>query len=131
MSKSSKLSSMEDVGKPRNRTTSNLDGKIRRFLVRGAPIVRGREKHRTINRQHGLSADHATTLLGRTIQLVEMGEAGCARYASGERLGPPTFPLFTDFCMVITVTRPTPSLTRNTKSMYPILKRLTSPASTV
>ena len=40
--------------------------------------------------RHGLSADHATMLLGRTIQLLEWGKQAAHEMPEAERLEPPT-----------------------------------------
>ena len=79
-----------------SRTAATPDPSQQRFTESDNAVI---EELMAVILQHGLSADQATTLLGRTIQLLEWGKQAAHKPPQATP-NPPAFPLFADFCMV-------------------------------
>ena len=81
-------------------TTATTDSSLQRFTTEENAVI---EQLMAVILQHGLSADHAKTLLARTIQLLEWGSQLSTRH---RRRTPSafhvdfTFLFFNKFCMV-------------------------------
>ena len=69
------------------RTATTTDPPQQRFTAQDNAVI---EELMEVIERHGLSADHAKTLLGRTIQLLEWGKPAAHKLPEAKRLELPT-----------------------------------------